>query len=527
MPEFYPERSLRDVYYVLFRHKGKVIIFFLAVMITVTALTFLISETFRAEARLLVKIGRENVSLDRTATTGQVIQLGQNRESEINSELDMLKSRELAQKVVDAIGAQAFLEPSDEEISANGSGTGTSPEWVRGIRKELRETRKKFGSILPDLGGSLSEREIAIIKMMKDLDVETKKNTNTISLSYDGQSPKFAEAVLGRLIGFYLDKHITAHRTLGSYDFFDQQSKILRGDLLRTEEELKDLKDKTGVASLDDQRKIILNRLGALQQENEATQAALAISRSKTESIRRELAALSRTLVIQETKGMQNHAADLMRAKLFELQLKEQDLLSRYAKDSRQVGDVYRQIAEAQALLDKEEPTRTQVTTGINTTHQQLDQALLMETVTLSSLQSKAGVLEEQLKEVRRELKDLNAIEIHMVNLQRDLALQDSKYRKYSENREQARIDQALETKKISNISVVQQAIASTEPVKPRKALNLALGFFLGIFGGIGLAFFAEYTDHSLKTPQDIEEKLKKQVLAYIPDLKKDKLFQG
>ena len=54
-----------------------------------------------------------------------------------------------------------------------------------------------------------------------------------------------------------------------------------------------------------------------------------------------------------------------------------------------------------------------------------------------------------------------------MVNLQRELALQDAKYRKYSENREQARIDQALETNKISNISVVQQATASTKPVRP------------------------------------------------------------
>ena len=83
-------------------------------MTTVTLGTFLVAEIYKSEARLLVRIGRESVSLDPTATTGQVISVGQSRESEINSELEILKSRELAQKVVDAIGPRAFLERPDE-----------------------------------------------------------------------------------------------------------------------------------------------------------------------------------------------------------------------------------------------------------------------------------------------------------------------------------------------------------------------------------------------------------------------------
>jgi uncharacterized protein involved in exopolysaccharide biosynthesis len=210
-----------------------------------------------------------------------------------------------------------------------------------------------------------------------------------------------------------------------------------------------------------------------------------------------------------------------MRAKLYELQLKEQDLLSKFAETSQPVLEIRRQIAEAQALVDKEEPTRTQVTTGINTTHQQLNLALLMEMTTLSSLEAKAKVLKPQLDGARREVNEINHTEVMMANLQRELSLQEAKYRKYSENLEQARIDQALETNKISNISVVQAANASMKPVKPRKALNLALGFFLGIFGGLGLAFFSEYLDHSIKTPQEVVEKVKLQLLASIPYLKR------
>lgn len=120
-------------------------------------------------------------------------------------------------------------------------------------------------------------------------------------------------------------------------------------------------------------------------------------------------------------------------------------------------------------------------------------------------------------------MRSLPEAEMKLVKLQRELALQDGKYRKYAENLEQARIDQALEMNKISNISVVQAATASMKPVWPKKAQNLALGVLFGILGGIGLAFTFEHFDHSLKTPRDIEEKLKAQMLASYPLMRREK----
>jgi uncharacterized protein involved in exopolysaccharide biosynthesis len=521
----YPQRSLRDFHYILFRHKWKVIVFFVAVMVTVTLGTFLAAEIYRAEAKLLVRIGRESVSLDPTATTGQTISIGQSRESEINSELEILKSRELAQKVVDALGPKAFLERPDEEIIRDPSTIGVTRDRIRDLRKSVRGIGKAFGSLLQDLDlkSQVDDREKAVIKLAKDLNIETQKNSNILFLSYEAQSQKFAESVLSRLIDFYLDKHITTHRTAGSFDFFDKQALDLRSQLARTEGELKALKNQTGVASLDDQRKIVLQRIGTLQQESEATQAALAISRAKVAELKEKLSGLSPTLVTQETKASSNYGVELMRSRLYELKLKEQELLSKYTETSIPVTEVRRQIAEAQAQLDKEEGTRTETTTAINTTYQQLNLTLITENATLSSLEAKARVVNHQLDAARREVKEINEGELRIVNLQRELALQDVKYRKYSGNQEQARIDQALETNKISNISVVQRATASAEPVRPRKALNLALGLFLGLLGGLGLAFFSEYLDHSIKTPEDVEGELKLQLLASIPYMKKNR----
>ena len=521
-PQF-PERSLRDFYYILFRHKWKVILFFLAVVATVTVGTLLSTEIFKAEAKLMVRIGRENVSLDPTATTGQVISIGQSRDSEINSELEILKSRELAGKVVDALGPKSFLEEPDENILDPGASTGPPQERFKELRRIFGGVGGKLQEFLiaADIVTPLSDRERALIGLTKNLEIETQKNSNILFLSYEAPSAQFAQTVLAKLIDFYNDKHLVIHRTVGSYEFFNRQADQLRGQVAGVEEELKKLKSKTGVSSLEEQKKILMTRIGALQTEGESNQAALAISKVKVQDLKEKLSGISPTLVTQETTGSGNYAADLMRSRLYELQIKEQDLLSRYAETSRPVLEIRRQIAEAQALLAKEEPTRTQVTTGINTTHQQLNLDFIKEMGNLSSLEAKSRVLKTQQEAARAELTDLNNTEVKMVNLQRELSLLDVKYRKYSDNLEQVRIDQAMETNKISNISVVQAATASLKPVRPRKALNLALGLFLGIFGGIGLAFFSEYLDHSLRTPQDVEEKLDLQVLASIPYLKK------
>ena len=72
---------------------------------------------------------------------------------------------------------------------------------------------------------------------------------------------------------------------------------------------------------------------------------------------------------------------------------------------------------------------------------------------------------------------------------------------------------------------MVQSASFSVKPIKPKKLLNLALGFFMAVFGGLGLAFFTEYLDHSFNKPEDILRKLELPVVAAIPFLPSQSLL--
>jgi len=480
------DSSLRDLFGVLFRHKRRSGLF-LAVILALTALvTALMPRAYESDAKLLMRVGRESVAVDPTASSsGQVLSVRQSRDSEVNSELEILTSQDVIGAVVDAFGPEKFAPP--------------------GLLERL--------GIL----GSGNIRQRAILNLSTSLSIEALKDSNIISLSYSAGRPELARDVLKKIIEVYRTQHIAAHRTVGAYQFFAQETARLGSELAGAENKLRDAKNRAHIGSIDEQRRILMGRIGAMQQDQEQTRSALSSSKARVASMQAMLKTLPETITTEQTSGMPNAAADGMRQKIYELQLKEQDLLSRYRESSEPVQEVRRQIAEAQALLARQDQNRTQVTEGLSASHQRVNGDLLAETAALSGLRAKSEALESELRIARKELSALNDSEVKIAQIDRQVQAQKQTLQKYSANLEQTRIDQALETEKISNISVVEQATLPSLPVSPRVLLNLVLGTFVGLLGGVAVAFGSEFVDHSIRKPSDVEERLQLPTLAAIP----------
>ncbi len=74
-----------------------------------------------------------------------------------------------------------------------------------------------------------------------------------------------------------------------------------------------------------------------------------------------------------------------------------------------------------------------------------------------------------------------------------------------------------LKLPKSEQVVIIEKALASTKAVKPNKTLNIILGVVIGLIVGVGLAFFIEYLDTSVKTIDDVERTLQSPVLGVIP----------
>ena len=104
-----PTRTLRDYLETIFRHKKKALLFFWAAVISSVIVLKFAPDTYTSTSTLMIRRGRENVVLDPAIATGAMLPIYKEWTSEINSELEILRSRELVENVIENIGAEKFL----------------------------------------------------------------------------------------------------------------------------------------------------------------------------------------------------------------------------------------------------------------------------------------------------------------------------------------------------------------------------------------------------------------------------------
>ena len=93
-------------------------------------------------------------------------------------------------------------------------------------------------------------------------------------------------------------------------------------------------------------------------------------------------------------------------------------------------------------------------------------------------------------------MKKLPAAELELARLTRLATVNADIFTFLLQKHQEARI---AKVSTISNINVIDPAIAPELPVKPNKKKNILLGLILGGMLGVGLAFFLEYFDDSIK----------------------------
>jgi capsular exopolysaccharide synthesis family protein len=70
---------------------------------------------------------------------------------------------------------------------------------------------------------------------------------------------------------------------------------------------------------------------------------------------------------------------------------------------------------------------------------------------------------------------------------------------------------------------MTQVAQTPKAPIRPKPMRNILLGLILGLFGGVGCAFFVEYLDNTIKDPEEAERRFGVSVIGGIELLKKGK----
>jgi polysaccharide biosynthesis transport protein len=141
-------------------------------------------------------------------------------------------------------------------------------------------------------------------------------------------------------------------------------------------------------------------------------------------------------------------------------------------------------------------------------------------------LSNQVSEMENEVNQARKEYEGLvasNPNDTGKIQIaQQTLDLKQKFYTNLLDQYEQARLNEALREK---SISLAQPAYPPVSPSKPKKVLNIALGFMVGLIGGLGLAFLFENLDTTIYTREQIEDLIKLPNLGMVPNSKVQKKF--
>lgn len=510
--------SIRDILYIIFKRKSQFILFFSVVMCTVIIGTYVVDPVYEASAQVLIKIGRESISNPAMGEMRPIINY--DREERINSEIEMIKSHSLAKQVVLELGPTVIYPDLQND----------KPSLLGKIKKYVKiNVLKKSEKVLSAEDKSKLMLEVATADLLKNTNIEPVQKANIVKISFMNNNPLITAKVTNLLAEKYIDYHLEVHGTPQIASFLKDQTNILKNKYLKSEEKLKEIKEKNQVISLQEERTLILKQVADLQTESNKSQSELQETGNRIESLKNQTKTIPKYNPQENRSNPNGDLTDNLEKRLIELEVKKKELDTQYTNTgkagiikSRLVSNIDDEIKLVKQKINEIEGKKSaRDNFSFNPLYQSVHGKLLKDEAEIGSIKSKIEMQKKQIEEYRKQLNTLNLIETQIDQMRQQVEVDKENYRLYLKKYEESLIDEKLDKARISSVTLLEPAGVPLQPISPKKMLNFILGFTLAVLGGLGSVFLLEHFNDRLEKIEDFEKVLNLPILATIPELRK------
>jgi len=476
--------QVRTTIYIIKKHKWKVMGLFVLGILTGVISSLTVPITYETSAQLLIKPGRADVYV---SPIGKKIIEGAS--VTVNTEIAILKSLDLAKKLVDRVGLNRFFDYPD-----------------RTFKNMLSKVDKKVAIPPPDEAYKMIRASLAVLAVPK---------SSVIKITFSWPDPSIAVEAVNTWLDLYLIQRMHIHNNPATRAFFSQEVTKWEKRLKASEEKLETFKRDHSINSLSEQRRILLPRLVQADLQNEQIKSQIQGTQVMIAALEAQLSNLDQDVQIQALEYENAETLAALKAKLVDLEL--QGL-------KEDINQVKKKIAK------EENKKKELVVLGKSPLRQNLEISLLKEKARLEGLRTGQRELElrivsqeEQLKKLVETLKDFDK---DLKRHGREVSSDEANYNLYRKNFEEASISASMDNQNIVNVSVVEHPVLNLNPVPTRKKLYAPIGGFLGIMVGISLVFFIEFINPVFHSSEDVRQFLSLPVLATIPKQQQDKILK-
>jgi uncharacterized protein involved in exopolysaccharide biosynthesis len=478
--------TLRDVLTPIFRHKRAGILTAMALFMGTTVMVLLLPENYEAEMKILVTRDR----MDPVASSNPNVP-PQGRtdvtEDELNSEVELLRSRDLLEQVALAAGLYG---------ARNGAiaGQATSSAERIAVSRTVRA-------------------------LQKDLKIALLRRTTMIKVSYRSSDPTTAARVLTELARLYLEKHLALHRPPGAYQFFTDQAERFRAEYTAAEARWKEYGRQEEVVSADIEKVSTLQKLADFEAALQQTRGAIADATLRVAELDAQTAV---TPSRQTTQIRTSENAELIRelkSRILNLEVKHVEMLRKFTPNYPPVVEIEQELAQAHAALERtERAPLTEETTDQNPTYQWLRSELARVRTDRAAAVARAAALDDSVRVYRQKARQLDEKAAAQQDLKRAMTGAEENYLLYRRKQEEARISDAMDRTRFGNVALAEEPSVPVLPASTGKPWILILGgAIMSLMLGTAVTYLLNYFSPYLRTPGEVESALEIPVLASLP----------
>jgi capsular exopolysaccharide synthesis family protein len=478
-------RNLQDYLKVLHKRWQIVAAVGGGIFAVVLLVTMLSTPIYDGTAKVII----ERVEVDNLSGNNRV----QPQDPEFYStQFQLIRSHTVARRVVDILGLETGI--AAREMPENPSRFSSVLQSIRGWFPRSSPTVEKDGEPADPNAWTASDKVAR--QLLKNIRVRPIQGSRITEVTYSSPNPEFAALIANTFVQAYLEKSLEMKMdaTHLSLNWLTPKADAELKKLQASEKRLQTYMEQNNLVTMEERSTIIpeaLTQLGRELISAESRTKEHKLLYDKVRAVAGDLNAAENVLAVSE-----GGALEVLRAQILQAEQLNMELSSKYGARHPMM---LKAVADLNILKEKR---RQEINRIIQKIRNQYELALANE-----------NSIRNQLNQTKSMALGLNEKYVGYSVLKREI---DTNRQLYDALLTKIKDQSVSGERQPVNISIVETAKVPQSPVRPVVTLNLLLGLLLGLFGGIGVAFFVDHQDLRIKAAEDVADILKIPALGSI-----------
>lgn len=490
------ESSIDFMYYyrLILRNLWKVILFSLLIGGFAALYALSLPPVYTSTTTLLIDGQQPNV-----LSFQDVYKVDTRNREYLGTQLQILKSRALASRVVDRMELTRHpLFDFRQKIKKTSPLSTDTILKLLGIRNSTEDDSSSVeeNELSPEeVENFVRKQTVAIV--MKSLLVFPVHGTKLVNIIFSAQDPVLAANIANAFAETYIESHLEAKLevTQKASAWLSERLGDLRQGLRQSEQALQNFREEEQLVDTGDLRSIDVveleqlteNLVQATRAKNDARALYLQVSKNNLSFERvLSLPIVSNNGAVQNLIGSKAEASRLVA-----------ELGDRYGKKHPKMLAAISEVTQFNNELRKQVKL---VSRGLE--------------VGYIAAQNAESTLKQQISAVRTRLQGVSRKEFVLRELEREVDANRQVYEVFLNRGKETNETVSLQT---VNARVIDEALPADYPVKPRKTKIVLMAIIASAVFAVGILLLLDWLDNTIKTPEDVEEKLRVPLLGHLP----------